>query len=67
MSNWISVKDMLPNKGERVLFVTVQHRRVLMGSFHGDSRRGTAYFMAGNMLESGKWWMPLPELPKEEP
>lgn len=66
MSDWISVKDRVPERYERVLYIDRHRKRVCVGSYHGVTARGTHYFMGGNRMESALWWMPLPEMPKEE-
>lgn len=66
MSNWISVKDRLPELGERVLFLSRNKQQICIGSYRGVGGRGAHYFANGNCLATALWWMPLPEVPRNE-
>lgn len=79
---WISVKDRLPDDGQRCLCCQVI-------AYNGTGYHGLYYFHISKVSESGQrienafwgndseWgdyfmdnithWMPLPELPKEQP
>lgn len=63
---WIDIRERSPEKYQRVLFITISHKRVCVGGYHGEGQKGGHYFLAGNRLETAKWWMPVPEMPKEE-
>ena len=65
-AKWISVKEKLPEYGERVLFLTKERRLICVGPYRGEGGRGAQYFFNGNRIETAMWWMPLPEPPKEE-
>lgn len=69
MTQWISVKDRLPDSGKRVLFVCNELNKVLVGH---HMRNGLFQLYPGiNNINSEKiiltdatHWMPLPEPPK---
>lgn len=56
---WISVKDRLPEKGDRVLIS--YHDGVSIGSYH----RNDDWHVIGIILRSVTHWMPLPKPPEE--
>lgn len=62
MSNWISVKDRLPDTNEYVLVAT--------RSKNGAQNIDKGYVIDGRWAHRGTaevtHWMPLPELPEEE-
>jgi hypothetical protein len=70
--NWISVKELLPNKGQNVLCVqnpmTTATREPLFSTFDGkDFMPYVPYFARPTDLRIGKWvdivcWMPLPKI-----
>lgn len=63
---WIDIRKRSPEKHQRVLFISTGHERVCVGNYHGEGKKGGHYFLAGNRLETAKWWMPVPEPPEEE-
>lgn len=63
---WIDVKEQSPERYQRVLLIPTTHPRVCIGNYHGEGKKGGHYFLTGNRLETAKWWMPVPEMPKEE-
>jgi Protein of unknown function (DUF551) len=79
MSEWISVKDRLPEDGQDILYVVRDRGSepyVMRGSRAYEA--GTGYWWCdedGEFDESGNepgfstvtHWMPLPEPPKEQP
>lgn len=66
MSNWISVKDTLPEYGKRVLFLAKERQLICVGPYRGAGAHGAQYFFNSNRIETAVWWMPLPKPPKEE-
>ena len=79
MSEWISVKDRLPNHNDSVVFADIAHGEiysVVAGDFHyGEFRADTCGLQASNYdggaciyLDSNMdvtHWMPLPEPPSK--
>ena len=63
---WIDIRERSPEKHQRVLFISTGHERVCVGNYHGEGKKGGHYFLAGNRLETAKWWMPVPEPPEED-
>lgn len=62
---WISVKERLPEKKQRVMVYTVQGTyRIGVFSFVGD--KGAVWFKCDKSCITVTHWMPLPEPPKEE-
>lgn len=62
-SPWISVKDRLPTKGGHYLCMDDNHNIAVL-AFVGDKWINTKTF-TDVPLEIVKYWMPIPELPKE--
>ena len=65
MSQWISVKDDLPDVGQDVIVAT-KHGRVTMVSYEALRRKETTTFMwvEGDWVVQGvTHWQPLPEHP----
>lgn len=62
-SNWISVKDSMPNRGETVLTVRIRRHTgkpyIAMDLLSVDNQWIYA------MQDSTLYWQPLPEMPKE--
>lgn len=63
---WKNVKDQPPERGQQVLFVPVGQRKVKAGTYIGEGKCGGHWFRAYNAPTTVHWWMPQPELPKEE-
>jgi len=72
--DWISVKDKLPDK--RGWYLVVVRDLIVcyitMGLFHkyygiDSMTKGGTWHADGNTTGDVTHWMPLPELPKEEP
>lgn len=62
---WISVKERLPEKKQRVMVYTVQGAyRIGVFSFVGD--KGAVWFKCDKSCITVTHWMPLPEPPEEE-
>ena len=70
-SEWISVKDRLPEPGQKVIFYVSEREESFAGSYVVDDYRST---MSGKFRENLDWWwfdeepithwMPLAEAPK---
>lgn len=62
MSEWISVKDKLPNEDKTVIAYKPRTNEFLFASFSGSS-----WVYAGGIISKRviSHWMPLPEVPKE--
>ena len=65
-AKWVSIEEQLPKIGERVIYLANYNKMIHVGPYHSVGARGAHYFIASNMLESAKWWMPLPPMPEEE-
>lgn len=65
MAEWISVKDRLPEKGERVLCTdghgVFEQYRIERNEIHGEWQRCGL----PALLQRVTHWMPLPKPPKE--
>ena len=61
---WISIKDKLPKKLERVL-VASKHDFICIASLTNNHENKKFYDGDGFAINSITHWMPLPELPKE--
>ena len=66
MADWIDVKDEQPKIRQRILCIPKRHKRVCIGTYSGQGSKGGYFAMVPNSLESIRWWMPVPEMPKEE-
>ena len=72
MSEWISVKERLPEDGAIVLFATKNNPAVYRGKYCCEGIAGAQYFTTriGRSNSGGTYsathWMPLPEMPEEE-
>lgn len=67
MTDWISVKDRLPEAKQRVLFIAKSVHREMIGTYSHTGERGVVWFRSGyqNKSYTASHWMPLPEPPKE--
>lgn len=65
MSEWISVKERLPEKKRRVMVYTTQGMYRL-GVFSFVGKEGAVWFKCDRSCITCTHWMPLPEPPKEE-
>jgi hypothetical protein len=68
---WISVKERLPEKGQQVAFIpSCNHGSVYVGVLTNIGKSGGVMFShrEGRYKSNyyAKYWMPLPEPPKEE-
>lgn len=68
---WISVKERLPEAGELVAFIpTINQGSIYVGKLSHTGARGGVLFEnrqgRTTMKYYAKYWMPLPEPPKEE-
>jgi len=67
MSEWISIKDRMPDNGIDEFLITDGHGRydiaVLMDAKH-NRWLGTETFSFTNEGMAVKYWMPIPELPE---
>lgn len=61
MSNWISVKDRLPDRDGTYLVAT-KNRAVMMTHFYIVDGHG--FFSGGKLSRHITHWMPLPEPPE---
>jgi hypothetical protein len=68
---WISVKDRLPEKNQKVLFIAKAENRlaylngeVLSGKFDGLEFETAIFTIPGIAIE-GTYWRPRPDPPKE--
>ena len=71
MSEWISVKDRLPGINQTVLYIPANNpRTVQIGKLTAIGRCGGVCFtpcVSDHPCNFyARYWMPLPELPKEE-
>lgn len=64
-AGWISVKDDLPPKEERVYVVT-QQWNVTVGKYCYRGAYGAEWFKCGKSTIACLYWMPIPELPFPE-
>lgn len=64
--NWIHVKDRVPERGQRAMFVDKEKKKIHVGKYSGKGGGGADLFLADARLLTANWWMPLPELPQEE-
>lgn len=69
-NDWISVEDRLPESGKLVLFIPESNwKSVYVGKLHSVGKGSGVLFEARDSRYStryyAKWWMPLPEPPKE--
>ena len=62
----IDVRENKPEKNQRVIFIEIGDGRCQVGNYHGAGKRGGHYFMSGNRIVTARWWMPPPEMPKED-
>ncbi len=64
---WISVKEILPEEGQRVLVygISFQQPEVHVGEFTGYSWIYFPQEASWSSLVDVSHWMPLPEAPKE--
>lgn len=67
MSEWISVKDRLPEMGEMIVYSSGISERSCIGRFVGFDDPLGPIPSCPNWLswEDVKYWMPLPEFPGE--
>lgn len=69
-SEWVSVKDRLPEEGQTVAFVVksinreYENNKVLGGRYVGN-KYGCPGFCTPGIEWEGKYWMPLPKPPTE--
>ena len=64
MIEWIRADERVPEDMERVLCCTVTksgRKNIVMGYWDPDDERWVC-----GMNSNVRWWMPLPEMPKEE-
>lgn len=71
MSEWIGVKDRLPEIHQEVLFYSLNYKSIEKGyCFHiGDDNKNDILFTNDEVmfeLKDATYWMPLPEPPKLE-
>ena len=66
MSEWISVDDRLPEHGEVIAFST-QYGDYLIGWLTESEYEDVVCHGDGCEMYHVTHWMPLPEIPKEEP
>ena len=71
LPRWISVKERLPEEGELVVFIpTINQGSIYVGKLSHTGARGGVLFEnrqgRTTMKYYAKYWMPLPEPPKEE-
>lgn len=64
MSEWISVKDKLPEKKGRYICALVNQRYPRIREFHDWCRQRPRFWINGVEETKVTHWMPLPELPK---
>lgn len=64
MSEWISVKDRLPERGEVIAF-SPTYKEYMIGRLCESSIEGIYCRCDGCELYQVTHWMPLPEPPKE--
>ncbi len=65
---WISVKEMLPEYGKRCIFFSECNRVAYTGMLHHVGAQGAVWFATDKRYSTqytAKWWMPIPEPPKE--
>lgn len=70
MTEWISVKDRLPESQGDVLVVAFWHEcwQPMVGWYSEIERKWRIITPHGEKVPAGvTHWMPLPEIPKEEP
>ena len=63
---WISCKDQIPGKKQKVVFYNPGNEAVYAGKFNFIGERGSVWFRVGKVSYIGSHWMPMPEPPKEE-
>ncbi len=69
MSEWISIKDELPEFHEEILFYVDDQLAVMKGAFYRNSHKFKAY---GKFTEASFYkgevthWMPLPKPPAKQ-
>ena len=63
-SNWISVKDRLPENGKKVLVYCKENKNDYEIGAYSDTYRG--FFVRQTCYENITHWMPLPQPPKGE-
>ena len=65
---WISCKEKLPAKNQKVIFYCPSSDAIYTGRFNYVGKNGTVWFHTGRTACSygGSHWMPLPEPPKED-
>ena len=64
VTEWISVKDRLPNVGQIVL--AFGKRSATTGMFQGVNKRNELWWWKEHTIKYVSHWMPLPEPPKED-
>lgn len=67
MSEWISVKDRLPDKENLFLIIYGESRDITLGLWNLKNKRFEEFEIEwfGYEIPDVTHWMPLPELPKE--
>lgn len=65
-NTWIPCSERLSEENQRVLFWNPSNEAIYAGFYSYTGKRGTAWFRAGKSDYASKYWMPLPEPPKEE-
>ena len=63
-TQWVSVKDRLPEVGKVVLAFGT--RSATTGMFQGINKRNDLWWWKGHTIKHVSHWMPLPEPPKED-
>lgn len=65
MSEWISVEDRLPEKGQVVL-VAMPKGTVTLGGIRKKTQAWDVFLDMAIWTAEPTYWMPLPEAPKEQ-
>ena len=65
MNEWISVKDRLPNNGQRVLIYCKEIDEVQVGIFVDQNKTFILFEMWNISIEHVTHWCEIPEPPKE--
>lgn len=65
MSEWISVEDRLPEKGQVVL-VAMPKGTVTLGGIRKKTQAWDVFLDMAIWTAEPAYWMPLPEAPKEQ-
>ena len=67
MSGWIRVSERAPEHNQRVIYFAYAKREKCIGRYRGMSKdSGVHYFWSYGRMDTARWWMPLPDDPKEE-